>query len=533
MDIYLRVNSIGYSPEDLKIGLALTNMDLAGQSFQVVSPDGVLASGPVGADRGRYAGFNHLYELDFTSFSREGTFQLRIAEDTSASFAIGHDLYKPLIPLTLQFFQVQRCGDAPALLHEECHLSDGLINSGPKNGRRLDASGGWHDAGDYLKFYVTIAFSTDMMLAAFLQQPQVFQSDDKNKIPAVLQEARIGLDWLDKMWLQGDPSYLFYQVGDISDHSKWRLPEADPDKPARMVWPVEEGKGANLAGKGAAAMAMAAVIWGDKTKLYYDRDYAYEMLKAAKSLYLYGKKRPEVQSAAGFYEETSSSDDMALAAAELYRATGDRNYLRDARDYAFEAGSAGGLNWGDVHALAHYELAKIDPASTAQSQQFLEADLMPAENFARQKPFFTGVDAFHWGVNEILTGLVLEALWYEDLTFNPRYRRTGLQQRDFLFGANPWGVCWVSKACLGKMPQYPHHQIADIKNSPLPGFWDEGPVPEEDFSASGIVLDREDAFAAFQDESAVYHDDRADYMTNEPTISMNAIGLALAAWLAK
>jgi hypothetical protein len=32
--------------------------------------------------------------------------------------------------------------------------------------------------------------------------------------------------------------------------------------------------------------------------------------------------------------------------------------------------------------------------------------------------------------------------------------------------------------------------------------------------------------------SAVYHDDVADYVTNAPTITANALGIALMAWFA-
>ena len=532
MDTYLRVNSLGYLPTDQKIGLAMTNLDLTGKQFQVSTSTGSMAAGPIGKDRGPYAAFLHLYEMDFTSFNTPGIYFLQVENNQSDPFEISSQIYQPLIPLTLQFFQVQRCGSAPAEKHDQCHLSDGVIKGSPQNGRKIDTTGGWHDAGDYLKFLSTTAFSLDMMLTAYIQQPEVFQSEDQQKTPAVLQEAQIGLDWIYKMW-NPTSSLLFYQVGDASDHETWRLPEADQDKPARPVWPVSEGKGANLAGKSAAAMALASVIWGDKTQPYYDRDYARKMLTSAESLYKYGKKRPAAQSSEGFYVETSWSDDMALAAAELYRATKNTVYLRDARAYAFEAGSAGGLNWSSLHGLAHYELAKLDLNSMAQSRQFLEADLMPAEKFSRENPFKTGLDQFFWGSNETLAGLALEAIWYEDLTLNQRFLPIAQNHRDYIFGVNPWGVCWVSKACLGVMPLHPHHQIADLANYNLPGFWDEGPVPMAEFEVSGIQLDNPDEFALFQDKTAVYHDDRADYMTNEPTIAMNAIGLALASWSIK
>src|SRR5207302_6778458 len=41
-----------------------------------------------------------------------------------------------------------------------------------------------------------------------------------------------------------------------------------------------------------------------------------------------------------------------------------------------------------------------------------------------------------------------------------------------------------------------------------------------------------DIYAAYQTGSAVYHDDTEDYTTNEPTLDMNASGLALTAWFA-
>ncbi|MBI3362950.1 MAG: hypothetical protein HY023_17755 [Chloroflexi bacterium] len=40
----------------------------------------------------------------------------------------------------------------------------------------------------------------------------------------------------------------------------------------------------------------------------------------------------------------------------------------------------------------------------------------------------------------------------------------------------------------------------------------------------------EDIYAAFQSDEAVYHDDAEDYMTNEPTITMNGVGVAFMTW---
>ncbi|MCI0442218.1 hypothetical protein L0152_03245 [bacterium] len=45
-----------------------------------------------------------------------------------------------------------------------------------------------------------------------------------------------------------------------------------------------------------------------------------------------------------------------------------------------------------------------------------------------------------------------------------------------------------------------------------------------------IRLRKQDAYTAFQSDAAVYHDDVEDYVTNEPTIFANGLGLALLSW---
>ena len=55
----------------------------------------------------------------------------------------------------------------------------------------------------------------------------------------------------------------------------------------------------------------------------------------------------------------------------------------------------------------------------------------------------------------------------------------------------------------------------------------DGPVYARIFeSLKGVALSRPDPFAAFQGE-AVYHDDVADYATNEPTMDGTASALLL------
>lgn len=528
--LHLRVNQVGYRPQDPKTALAMTDQDLGGQAFEVRTSwgDGRVFTGKVGADRGRYGPFAHVYELDFSPLAAKGRYVVRIGGVDSTVFPVTDDAHAQLLAKSLIFFRVQRCGGGPARGHAACHAEDGVARGGPADGTRVRADGGWHDAGDYIKFLVTTGYVTNLTLATYLRHPGAFTDEDANRVPDVLDEMRVGLDWMLKLW-DAPRGVLYYQVSDASDHGTWRMPEKDTE--ARPVWACEPGRGANVAGKAAASLALAAVIWNDPGKPYFDSARAATYLEAARRIYAYGKQRPLAQPSnpAEFYNERSFEDNLALAAAALFRATGEATYLQEARGFARAAGDAGALSWSDSHALAHYEIARVDPSYVPEARRHLEAGLDAARGHAAADPFRVGLPRLHWGSAPDMAGVALQAFWYRDLTGDARYLPLAQAQWDYLLGANPWGVCFVNGAGT-TWPRFPHHQIADLARVELTGFWDEGPVPLAAFAGQKITLSRPDAYAAFQSPGAVYHDDKEDYVTNEPTLDANAAGMALTAW---
>jgi hypothetical protein len=425
---------------------------------------------------------------------------------------------------------VQRCGTTDATLHGPCHDKDGVAVGGPQNGQPVAVDGGWHDAGDYLKFMVTTGVTDILMLTAYQRHPEAFPSAGPNATPQVLQEARVGLEWMARMW---DPQHqvLYYQVGDESDHETWRLPDGDDQATgARKVWACEPGKGANLAGKSAASLALASVLWNDSSRPCYDPKQAAQWLTTAKELYEWGKAHPAAQSTnpTDFYTATGWQDDMALAAAELYRATGQDRYRQEAEAYAHDAGGAT-FDVDHVHALAHYEIARLDPGYKSTAVALLDADLKPLQQHAQSDPFHSALSNYTWGSVELLTGTALEAQWYDDLTSTDKYRQMAQQQRDYILGVNPWGVSMVSGAG-STWVHHPHHQIADLTHTDIPGIWAQGPCNAKDWKAQNIEMGGPDIYAPYQTDDALFHDDVADYVTTEPTINTNALGLAMTAW---
>src|SRR5690606_8037619 len=190
-----------------------------------------------------------------------------------------------------------------------------------------------------------------------------------NGIPDVLDEAKWGLDWIHKMKYKDEG--LFHQVADDRDHLGMKWPDQDssdygwgPNSYRVAYFANGEPQGlrehkskatgiANLAGRSAAAMAIAARIWSEK---FNDPVFAEKCRKAALDLYTMGKAQEGYQQGNSYgspyrYNEDTWADDMEWGAAELYDLTGEDQYLKDAVHYAELAGT---VSWMDKEDAEHY-----------------------------------------------------------------------------------------------------------------------------------------------------------------------------------
>src|SRR5438552_1227260 len=114
------------------------------------------------------------------------------------------------------------------------------------------------------------------------------------------------------------------------------------------------GAGANVAGRAAAALALAARLYRAA-----EPDLAHRCADTAVAFYQCGLKHRGVLTTqpADFYPEKSWEPDMALAATHLYRLTNQAGYLQDALRFDSAAGPGeGAVSLYSIHALAHAEL---------------------------------------------------------------------------------------------------------------------------------------------------------------------------------
>ncbi len=564
---FFRHNLVGYLPNESKTALLLAKKPLTRlvvlvdaatekEAF-IISPTQIASS---------WIPFDYTYKLDFSKITQPGTYYLRTTNKSvqSANFEIG--AYPAFQEDILYFMRTQRCGANP-YLNTTCHQLDGRTLFGPQpDSTFMDARGGWHDAGDQLKYLITASNATARMLLAYEWVPDRFGDTvnaagqpGSNGIPDVLDEARWGLDWIHN--LHPAPGQLYHQVADDRDHRGFKLPHKDNAnygwgvnsyRPVYFATGYPQGAGAyqskatgiaNVAGRSAAAMAL-----GYRHFRNIDRGYAIKCLNAAKDLYAMGKQQEGYQQGNSYgapyrYMETSWVDDMEWAAAELYKATKGRKYLNEAIQYAklanttswMEMDTTGHYQMYPYTNVGHYVLSEIVPKRIRKKlAAYYRQNLLAVRRKAEQNPYAVG-HLFIWCSNNLAVSVVTQAYLYEKMTGDPQFRPLLLAHRDWLLGRNPWGTSmFTGIPSGGDYPMDVHMPFWRLQKKMIPGGLVDGPIRETIHGKMlGLTLSQPDEYAAFQPPHIKYWDDWADYSTNEPTMDGSADAIFMMALFSK
>jgi endoglucanase len=551
---WIRVNQLGYLPESQKVAVLVSKDEMNINSFTLhdaLTEEEVWRSGSI-RSFGAYAAFQSGSRLNFSGFKRPGAYYVQVEQTRSPIFRIGHDVYDGTADVLLQYMRQQRCGYNP-FLKDSCHAHDGFRVYHPSgDSARVDVTGGWHDATDYLQYTATSANAVYQMLFAYQQNPDAFGDDHdaaglpgSNGIPDVLDEAHWGLEWLLKM--NPAPEEMYNQIADDRDHAGYRLPNHDEvsygkgkERPVYFITGKPQGLKyqnratgvASSAGKFASAFAIAAEIFGED-----DPVLAKRLEKKAIEAFEFGEANPGVsQTAPGnapyFYEEDNWVDDMELAAAQLFHLNGQQEWLEKGRSYGLReettpwmgADTARHYQWYPFWNVGHLQLGKTDQEEVSNTfQALMKSGLQKIYQRGQDNPFLMGVP-FIWCSNNLVTAAASQAHLYELISGDTQFAEMEAALRDWLFGCNPWGVSMVvGLPENGKYPTKPHSSLTYLEGYALAGGLVDGPVYGSIFNnLKGLQLLDEDPYADFQSELVVYHDDFGDYSTNEPTMDGTA-----------
>jgi endoglucanase len=599
----VRVDQVGYAPHAAKRAYLISTAPESGNTFTIRRADGTTAlRGNIGRSLGKVnAKFRYVYSLDFGDLVEPGRYWVAVAGPPAASspkFQIAEpgSLYGPALRNALAFYRAQR--DGPGFIRSDLRTAPGHLNDRNAQTYRppatnpggyfsgdlkplpdhVDASGGWSDAGDYLKFVETTSYTVDLLLAGVRDFSRSMGSGSRRS--NFTAEARFGLDWLLRMW-DDRARTMYFQVGigegnrhTIGDHDIWRLPQADDHlggtnpayryirhRPVFRAGPPGSPVSPNLAGRDAAAFALCFQVFH-----HSDPRFAARCLLDGEHVFALANTHPHQLLTAvphTFYPETEWRDDLELGATELARAlsirplplalphTSAAYYLRRAaswaRAYMRQRDAGDPLNLYDVSGLADYELYRtLQKARRPRKLDVGEATLLSgmhqqlraAAAQSGKDPFGAGYPWNSWDTASHLAGLSVMASEYASLTGSSRYRNWSARWLDNVLGANAWGSSFI----IGDgstFPHCPHHQVANLAGSlgggppVLRGGVVEGP---NGYATSGFVQGMRrcpsggrDPFAQF-DGRAVFKDNVQSYSTVEPAIDLTASSPLAFAW---
>ncbi|HEX7734776.1 MAG TPA: glycoside hydrolase family 9 protein [Ktedonobacteraceae bacterium] len=428
------------------------------------------------------------------------------AVEASAASTAAYN-YAAALQMSIYFYDAQKSGPAVSggLLdwRGNCDVSDAavpLINKGSTNvgtnmsaafiaanksvldpgGKgTVDVSGGFHDAGDHVKFGMPQGYAISTLGWGFYEFNQAFVSAGQDA--HMLAILRWGCDYLMRSIFRNSSGAVVafcYQVGEGSvDHTMWAPPEVEKlDRPAYFA--TSETPASDCCAEAAAALAIMYL----NTKAS-DATYAAKCLDYAKALYIFAVANRGLGYSGGFYGSSGDEDDLSWAAVWLSIATGTQSYLTDITaidstghytGYLKRIMTSTGDNWQNIWVHSwdsvwggmFIKLAQLtnDAKYTYIARWNLEywshvphVDTTDTNFLAWTPADFAVINT--WGSCRYNTAAQLCALVYRKNTGDTRFSDWALGQMNYILGSNPLNRSYM----VGFSPtgaQHPHHRAS-------------------------------------------------------------------------
>nr|AGP76418.1 endo-beta-1,4-glucanase [Nasutitermes sp. NpEG] len=426
--------------------------------------------------------------------------------------------YKKVHRDSLLFYEAQRSGRLPAD-QKVTWRKDSALNDRGEQGQ--DLTGGYFDAGDFVKFGFPMAYTATVLAWGMIDLEAGYSS------AGALDDGRKAVKWATDYFLKAHtaPNEFYGQVGQgDEDHAYWGRPE--DMTMARPAYKIDMSRpGSDLAGETAAALAASSIVFK-----YVDSTYSNTLLTHARQLFDFannyrGKYSDSITGARPFYASADYRDELVWAAAWLYKATNDSNYLNNVESLYNEFGLqnwGGSLNWDSKATGVQVLLAKL--TNKQEYKDTVQAYVDYLINNQQKTPMgLLYIDM--WGslrhaanaafIMLAAAGLGLSATCYRQFAQTQIDYALGDGGRSFVrgFGSNP--------------PTRPHHRSSSCPPAPARCDWNtfNSPYPNPNVITGALV--------GGPDQNDYYVDDRSDYVYNEVATDYNAgFQSAVAALLA-
>ena len=401
----------------------------------------------------------------------------------------------------------------------------------------IDVAGGFHDAGDHVKFGMPENYAAATLGWGYYEfRDSYVKTGQDGHIETIL---RYFNDYLMKCTFRDEDGTVIahcYQVGEGGiDHAVWESPEVDTM--VRPAWFLTAEKPqTDYVVSAAGSLAINYLNFKDS-----DPEYAEKSLDYAKALWKFANDNPKELSdnADGpmqFYNSSKWEDDYCWAGAWLFLCTEDTSYLNDLMPYVdLYAPSGYCYNWNDMWGGAISLLGIIDQTYPELELQNMyrtvnnKTEYEPADFWEQVYKCYPTWKALEtpggyaflsvWGSARYNTAMQFIGMIYDKYNNNGKpgeFSQWAQEQMHYIMGDNPLDRCYIV-GYNEKSVRYPHHRAAS------------GLLSAEDTREQRHVL--YGALAGGPDGKDEHNDTTNDWIYNEVTIDYNAAFVGACAGL--
>jgi len=436
--------------------------------------------------------------------------------------------YAEALALSLYFFDANECGsgvdDNALTWRGNCHTYDAqaslssatYLGSSEKQkiqaqtgGDTVDVSGGYHDAGDHVKFNLTMGYAASCLGLSYYMNPGAYE---KAGCEAHLKEIlKKTTDYLKKTTFLDDSGNVYAvcaTVSNQSDHSYWTAPETQNyNRPT--YWLTASRNNSVITSWMSGAFSAAAYVFKDS-----DPTYSAECKKYAKALFNFGKDHPGMEDVNdGMYTTTDTYIDNLMLAQVMMYINGDAD-LPDCKPNGDKSYTYNGQKYYDYY-LYCWDKAWSGYAAVMYR---ITGDKTYAEEAKREVEGQGGLPTSSYNGNGWGAARYNCALQFcGQATEDPQLMQGAKFQMDHILGNNSRGYSYL----LGfgdKWPTHIHHRAANPGN----GNQTSTDNPDSKYVLYGALVGGDDASGAYED-----HSDR--YQFTEPALDYNgSFALAIA-----
>ena len=442
------------------------------------------------------------------------------SDSTGGSSSSSYNFAK-LLQYSLYFYDANMCGTLPSTnlvsWRGNCHTGDTFTYQGVT----YDAYGGYHDAGDHVKFGQPMAYSMAVLGLSYYEFPEVYselkqRGHLKNITDYAMEYFKRCTVWTDSS--KTSVKAFCYQICDGNDdHAQWSTPESQTGmQSTRNSFSLvadSSNPSTNVISETVSALALNYINFGNED------DYKY-----AKALYEFARNNTKraANQVGDFYVTDLWAPNYSFASAMMHIANNKASnsgidtvnsiYSSEYDTYIIHdtVGCYDGLSWGNTGALAAFYAPNGNSPKYSTISNYLASTATNTSKYYWQRK---------WGSARYNVGLQFVAALYDKQQNVTTYDNWITYQMSTILGNNALNKSLVI-GYGNNYPQNPHHRAASngIESNDATGK----------HLLLGALVGGPDA-----DDFTSYKDDVSNYITNEVACDYNAAVPFVACYLYK